>query len=105
MASSVEPSLRDRGEDDWAVQAANTVEKFVGTISDKTAGPLTTVARALVFGLFAAFVGTVALLLAVMAAVRFLDIWLKIWAVYAVLGGIFVLFGWLVFRKRRPRGA
>ena len=103
MASSVEPSVRDRNSDDWAVQAADTIEKFVGTVSDKTTGPLTTVARALVFGILAAFLGVAALVLFLITVVRFLDIWLKIWAVYAILGGIFTAVGLFLWSRRNPR--
>src|SRR5688572_11790484 len=103
MASSVEPSLRDRESGDWAAQAADTIERFVGTVSDKTTGPLTTVARALVYGLLAAFLGLAALVLFLVGLVRFLDIWLKIWAVYAILGGIFTALGLLAWYLRRPR--
>ena len=103
MASSVEPSVRDLESGDWTVQAADTVERVVGTISEKTTGPLTTAARALVFGLLAAFLGTAAFVLLVVMAVRILDIWLKIWAAYAVLGGIFTVAGLLLWSRRTRR--
>ena len=102
MASSVEP-LRDQESGDWAVQAADTVERLVGTVSEKTTGPLTTIARALVFGLLAAILGVAVVVLFVILLVRVLDIWLKIWAAYAILGGIFTVAGLLLWSQRSRR--
>src|SRR4051812_49107438 len=110
MASPVEsprasaPALRSvPAGDDWAIQAADTVERVVGSIADKTAGPLTTVSRAVVFGLLVAFLGVSALVLFIVGAIRALDAYLPkgVWLAYTVLGGIFTLVGLFVWTRRR----
>src|SRR3954462_5455239 len=111
MASSVESSragaqLRSVPTgDDWAVQAADTVERVVGSIAGKTAGPLTTVSRAVVFGLLVGFLGVTALVLFIVGAVRALDAYLPkgVWLASLVLGGIFSLLGLLLQRLSRRR--
>ena len=102
MASSLEPAVRDH-ESDWAAQAADTVDRFVVGISDRTAGPLTTVARAIKFGLLTAFLATAAVVLFIVASVRVLDIWFKVWAIYAALGGIFTIAGLFLWSKGNKR--
>lgn len=96
-----------RGADaDWTVQTADTIERVVGSVRNKTTVPLTTVARGLVYGLLAAFTGMTALVLLAIAAVRLLTIALgEAWAAHLVSGAIFTLAGVLLLRKalRRPR--
>ena len=89
------------GGSDWSVQAADTIERVVGTIRDKTSVPLTTVARALVFGLLAAVMGLTTLVFLTIALVRAVNVYLPgdVWAAYSVIGGIFTLLGLLVLRK------
>jgi hypothetical protein len=111
MASSIEPSVRgvDAG-DDWAVQAADTVDRVVTSIADKTAGPLTTVARGLVFGLLAGILGVAILVLLAASLVRVLDVYLadkaldeQVWVAHLVVGGIFTLAGLFAWSKRNPK--
>ncbi len=92
---------------DWTVSAADTIESAVGLVRDKAVKPLTTVTRAVVFGLVAAIVGAVALVLVAILWVRVLDIIFtnifsrhRVWVADAVTGGIFVIFGALAWRKR-----
>ena len=87
------------------MQVTDTIESVVGSIRDKTAVPAETVARGLVYGILIAVMGVSALVLVTTGLVRLLDNWLKIWAVYAILGGLFTLTGLFLWRKRRPRGA
>lgn len=86
---------------DWTVQAADTVERVVGTIRDKTAVPLTTVARGVVFGLVAAVMGVSALVLVAIGLVRALDAYVpqEVWSAHLIVGGIFSLAGGLLLRK------
>src|SRR5256885_15881374 len=49
--------------DDWPAQATESIVKVVGTASDKVTGPITTAARAIVYGLFAGILGVAALVL------------------------------------------
>jgi predicted tellurium resistance membrane protein TerC len=93
---------------DWPTQATDTIVDLVGTVRDKTIGPVTTVARGVIFGLFAAIVGTIVAILALIALIRLLDEALPsgVWLPYLILGLVFVLAGALVFRKRKaPAGA
>lgn len=99
-----EGAPRPAGSPDWTVQAADTIERVVGSIRDKTAVPLTTVARALVYGLLAAVVGTAALVLLITGVIRGLDTVLPrgVWLPDLILGTLFTLVGFVLWRKRKP---
>lgn len=97
--SSPSPSTNDK---DWAVTVADTIDSVVGSVRDKTAVPAETVVRGLVYGILIAVVGTTAMVLLTTGLVRLLDLWLRIWAVYAIVGGLFTLAGLFLWRKRRP---
>ena len=87
---------------DWTTQAADTVERVVSAVRDRTTVPLTTVARAIVYGLLAAFLGLTTAILLVIALVRAVDIYTgdgRVWIAHAALGGIFTLVGLLLLRK------
>ena len=84
------------------MQAADTVERVVGSIRDKTALPLTTIARAVVFGLLAAVMGVAALVLVIVGLVRAVDVLTgdgNVWIAYLAIGGIFTLVGAFLLRK------
>lgn len=90
------------GGTDWTVQAADTIERVVGAIRDKTSLPLTTVARALVYGLLAAVMGLTIVVFSAVASVRVITAYLvggEVWAAYLVVGGIFALPGVFLLRK------
>lgn len=87
---------------DWTVQVADTIESVVGSVRDKTAVPLETVARALVYGIVLGTMGLTALVLVTIIAIRALSFVLEVWAAYAIIGGLFTLGGMLLWRKRRP---
>ena len=99
-----EGAPRAGGTVDWTVQAADTIERVVGNIRDKTAVPLTTIARALVYGLLAAVIGTAALVLLITGLVRVLDTVLPrgVWLPDLILGTLFTLVGFVLWRKRKP---
>lgn len=94
---------------DWAAQAADTIERAVGNVRDRTTGPALTVARAVVYGIFAALVGVTALVLATVAAFRLVDNYLPdsvfgeehTWAAYLIVGLAFVLAGVVLWARRR----
>lgn len=95
---------------DWAVQTADTIDKVVTGLGDKTARPLTAVAAGVVYGLVAAAAGLALLTLLAVAAVRALAVYLPIdpparavWVAEAGLGGFFTLLGLLIWRKRRAK--
>jgi hypothetical protein len=111
MPTNVEarvPAPPATAEDDWTVQAADTIDRVVTTIRSKTSDPLVGIARWVVFGLLASVVGTMALVLLAIGAVRALIVYLpvgddRVWAAHVIIGGIFVLAGLLLFRSARPR--
>ena len=80
----------------WAADIADTIERVVGTVRDRTTKPLVTASRGLVFGLLAAILGVVALTL--------LIIWfshtVSVYVSYLIVGGIFCLGGLFVLSKR-----
>lgn len=94
---------------DWTVQAADTIESVVGTIRDKTAAPLTKVARGLVFGIIAAAMGVTALALLTVGGIRLLvevlpfDNARSSWVAEAIIGAVFLLLGLIVWSRRKPR--
>lgn len=90
---------------DWTSDAADTVERVVGTVRDRTVGPAQIVARTIVYGLLAAFFGVTALLLGAILVFRLLAIALPIWAAWLVLGGICVLAGGFCWSRRSARPA
>lgn len=102
------PGPSPAASSDWTVQVADTIESVVDSVRNKTAVPLETVARALVYGIIVGTMGVTALVLVTILSIRVLDYVLPVWAAYAVLGGFFTLMGLLLWRKRRatnPYGA
>src|SRR3712207_4181209 len=93
----------------WATDLADTVERFVGSVRDKTTVKAVTVVRALVFGLVIAVAGLVALVLALILATRLLQRVLNIGGglehdsavgiSYLVIGAILGLAGMYCMRK------
>ena len=89
---------------DWAVQAADRIEGFVGGLRGKTARPLEVVAKGVVYGLVAAVAAVTALVLLAVALVRALDIWIPgdVWRAHLIVGGLFTLAGVLAWSRRKP---
>jgi hypothetical protein len=95
-------------DDDWPTQAADTIERVVGSVREKTTGPALTASRALVYGTFAVIVGMAALVLVVIAAVRLLDSYLPdavfgethTWAAHLITGLVFTIAGLFAWSKR-----
>jgi hypothetical protein len=89
-------------EGDWPARAADAIVNVVGLVRDNTTGRITTVARGLVFGLFAAVIGIAVFVMLIIASIRLLDEVLPsgVWLAYLVLGSVMVIAGALVFRKR-----
>jgi len=97
---------------DWAAQAADTIERAVETVRDRTTGPAITVARAVVYGTFAVIAGLAALVLATIAAVRLIDNYLPdavfgeehTWATYLIIGLVYVIAGVVLWARRYGAG-
>lgn len=100
-------------KDDWAVQAADSVERVIDAVRDKAVLPLTTLARALVYGLLAGILGLSATVLLCIALVRVIDVYADkipgisdgVWVADLALGGVFVLIGLVLWAKRNPKTA
>lgn len=104
------PAPTTAPRDDWAAQAADTIDRVVTGIGDKTTKPLIAVAAAIVYGIVLAAVGGAVLVLLAVAVVRLAVVYLPfddharaVWVAEAGLGGLFSLVGLLVWTKRRPK--
>jgi hypothetical protein len=87
------------------VLATDRIEAVVETVREKTTVPAQKVARAIVYGLVAAIMALLALVLIVIGLLR-LHVYLpfqpegrKVWVTYVSLGAIFVLVGALLWRR------
>jgi hypothetical protein len=91
---------------DWHVLATEKVVSTVDTVRVKTAGPAIKISRMVVYGIMAAFIGLMAVILLLIGLVRLLDNVLPkdVWLVYLILGGLFMAIGAFLWSKR-PRGA
>jgi len=89
-------------EGDWPVKAADTIERVVDQVRSKTTGPAIVASRWIVYGVVLAFLALAALVLLIVAVVRFLDIWIPgdVWIPYLILGLVFAIGGALLWRKR-----
>lgn len=88
--------------DDWAAQAAGRIEGAVTAVRDRTTVPLTTIARALVYGTLAAILGSMALILLAITLVRVLDVAIpgEVWSAHLVVGALFTAAGLLLWKQR-----
>jgi hypothetical protein len=97
----------ERTMSDWTTQAADLIEQAVGTVRDKTVVPTRAIARAIVFGLLAAFFAVSALAVFVLAAFRLLVIAAnelfgdgRAWVAHLFVGAVFVVLGMFVWTRR-----
>ena len=95
---------------DWPAQAADTIERAVQSVRDKTTGPAITAARWLVAGLFVLVAGTAIAILLAIALVRVLDAYLPssvfgdehVWLAHLIVGAPLFLFGlWMLAQRSR----
>ncbi len=99
-------------ERDWPAQAADTIERVVEQVRDKTTGPALTVARAVVYGAFGGIIAIACLVVLIIGAVRFVNTVLlpdsvfgehHIWVAYLIVGLLLVIAGTVSWVRRRPR--
>jgi hypothetical protein len=89
---------------EWTTQAADTIEKTVVAVRDRTVVPAQKAAKAAIYGVVAACCVATALLLLAVGAFKALNIALPVWLSWMVLGGILIgggVFCW----TRRTGGA
>ena len=86
---------------EWPAQAADTIVDTIGKVRDRTTKPAIVASRALVYGLVAAVVGTVAFILLLILIVRLWDNYVpgNIWIIYALLATVFSIAGAVLLRK------
>lgn len=92
----------------WADNTTEQVVKLVDNVKAKTTKPAVMVARGLVFGLLAAFLGLFALVILLIGATRALQVLLElittqgrsVYISYFVVGGALTLVGAVLFKKR-----
>ncbi len=87
---------------EWPAQAADTVVDVIGKVRDKTTRPALIAARALVYGLVAAVVASIALVL-----IRVLDNYVPgpVWWIYLGLAVVFTITGIVLIRKANSPAA
>jgi uncharacterized BrkB/YihY/UPF0761 family membrane protein len=92
----------------WAKDFADTIDRYVGKVRTTVTDRLVFAVRAVVFGIVIAIAAPVTLILLVILSTKLLqrviaiaaDHDSSIWISYAVMGGLLVLFGSLMMRKR-----
>lgn len=92
-------------DQDWAADTADRIDQLVDAIRSRTSDKLVGLARLVVYGLLAAVMAVMALILLVIAAVRLLDAYLPrgVWLPYLLLGAILVVAGLLLWSKRTAK--
>jgi hypothetical protein len=105
VGSSPSPASKGIVPDDWPVQAADTIVETIGKVRDKTTKPALLAARGLVYGLLAAIVGSLALILVLVLVVRLYANYVPgdVWILYAGVGAFLAILGlWLLRKANRP---
>lgn len=100
-----------RDGDKWLKRFLDVLDDGIAFVRDRTTLPLVKIVRGTVFGTFAvlgAVLVFVFLLLALFRGVNeLLDLWWSretaVWASYLLLGGMFLLVGGRLMRRRSPR--
>jgi hypothetical protein len=92
----------DTPSSDWPAQAADTIERLVGTVRDNATSRALVVVRLIGFGAMLTVLGTTAVALLAIMAVRFIDSYLpgNVWAAHLMVGGVFAIAGALAFSRR-----
>src|SRR5256885_17164380 len=79
---------------DWATRTADSIERVVTTVRDRTTRPLLIAGRAIVFGLLAAVAGIAAVVLLWITLGRVLGILTgRAWLAHFISGPLFVIRG------------
>jgi hypothetical protein len=90
----------------WPAQAADTVERLVGTVREMATGRILKAVRGVVFGFVALILGLIALTILAIAAVRALTLIPGgVWVGYAIAGGVFLLIGFGLWSRRSKEPA
>lgn len=109
MTQPSKPSNAPVVPDDWPAQAAERIEGLVGTVRDKTTGPVMSAARWVVYGTLVLIVGIAAIILLTTMLMRLLQSYLpfdesNVWISYVVLGAITTIAGLVLLGKAKRTG-
>ena len=85
---------------EWTTQAADTIEKTISAVRDRTVEPANRAAKMVVYGVLAACCLLTALLLISVVIFRLLSFVVPVWATWIVLGGIFTAAGLFCWTRR-----
>ena len=90
---------------DWPAQATSTIVGLVDNVKYKTTRPATMATRGLVYGIVILALGVPAVIMLLVGIIHLLNqaavsVGLGVWLVYLVLGLIFTIAGWVLWRKR-----
>jgi hypothetical protein len=90
--------------EDWATQATDAIDHVVALVRDKTVVPARSASKAVVYGLLAAALVSVATVLLIIAFFRGAVIVTgRVWGAYLWTGGILVIAGALCWSRRTPK--
>ena len=85
---------------EWTTQAADTIEKTISAVRDRTVEPANRAAKMVVYGVLAACCLLTALLLISVVIFRLLSFVVPVWATWIVLGGTFTAAGLFCWTRR-----
>jgi hypothetical protein len=87
---------------DWAARTADSIERVVQTVRDRTTRPVLQAGRAIVYAFLAAMLGITAVVLLAILIVRLLTALTgKAWLAELIVGGFFALIGTVLLVMRR----
>ena len=89
---------------DWTSDAADAIDRSIALVRERTVEPAQAITRVVVYGLLAGVIVGPALVLTAIGAFRGLVLLEQgyTWAAWCTLGGIFVILGLFLWRKRNP---
>jgi vacuolar-type H+-ATPase subunit I/STV1 len=87
---------------DWTTDLLDRLDHYIDVVRSNTTDRLVKVARLVVFGVIALILGSMAGVIALIALIRILDVWLprEVWVVYTLLGAIFLGLGMFLWSKK-----
>ena len=98
-------------DDKWMKRFLDVLDDGIAFVRDRTTLPLVKIVRGTVFGTFGALGAVLVFIFLLLALFRgineLLDLWwsreTSVWASYLILGGMFLLIGGRLMRRRSPR--
>jgi hypothetical protein len=87
---------------DWAARTADSIERVVLTVRDRTTRPVLQAGRAIVYALLAAMLGITAVVLLAILVIRLLTALTgKAWLAELIVGAVFAAIGTVLLVMRR----